>query len=207
MSDDNMPGRAAAPEPGWVGTRLPRPDDLPTRVYLRGDGGWAWLDENDREVAGPAIDGASGIIVTVSVGEKRTIYAVTEGSYSDYSIEACFEAEADAEAFVAAGGGDSVEEFDLLPPGVGIATVYTAEWHRPYYVEEREMESPLVQQRIEADVSGDLAKRYQRPVTAEHMNRGPLKAPLFVAECTDREAAIKSVMDRAAAWRTRRFPT
>lgn len=75
------------------------------------------------------------------MSEKRTVYAVSQGSYSDYHVIALFETEADAEAFRAA--------------------------------------------RHAEDSSSGLIQ-------------------VFVAECIDREAAIKSTMDRAAPSRTSR---
>ncbi len=53
------------PQCGW--SRKPRAEDLPPRVYLRGDGGWDWIDKDGNEVAGPHIDPAGGIIVSVLV--------------------------------------------------------------------------------------------------------------------------------------------
>lgn len=73
MKDDDVPLSSEPDEPDEGRTRLPRAGDLPPRVYLRGDGGWSWLDEHGDEIPGPHIDGASGIDLRVSLreGEKR----------------------------------------------------------------------------------------------------------------------------------------
>lgn len=49
---------------------------------------------------------------------KRTVYAVSTGSYSNYTIEAVFEDRVDAEMTAERVGG-TVEEFEILPPGSG----------------------------------------------------------------------------------------
>lgn len=41
------------------------------------------------------------------------VYVVTQGQYSDYGIMAVFRAKQEAEAFVAAHGGDKIEEYDF----------------------------------------------------------------------------------------------
>ena len=52
----------------------------------------------------------------------RTIYAVSSGSYSDYSVNLIFESKKDAEAFVLAKEGDyQVETFTLVPAGFPLA--------------------------------------------------------------------------------------
>lgn len=138
--------------------------------------------------------------------EKRTIYAVSDGCYSDYHVLALFEDEEDAEAYRAATQSDEVEEFAFYPSGCRerIVTIYTAEWHPKWYASEDAMTEPHMRSRVEIDdAKGTLVARYRRPV-AEEVKK--MELPSFSAQCLDREAAIKSVMDRAAAWRARTFP-
>jgi len=52
------------------------------------------------------------------VGEKKTVYAVATGDYSDYAIEALFEDKVDAETTAQRIDG-YVQEFDLYFPGGG----------------------------------------------------------------------------------------
>lgn len=50
------------------------------------------------------------------MSDKRTVFSVSAGEYSDYRVEALFEDRADAET-TAARTGWYVEEFDLYGPG------------------------------------------------------------------------------------------
>lgn len=118
---------------------------------------------------------------------KRTIYGVTTGCYSDYTVDSLFEDKAAAEAYVAAGGGEDVEEFDYYAGTPPMVKIWTATWHAKWYETDHEVLQPWVSQRVPSE----------RKVMAK---------PEFRAECTDREAAIKSVMDRATAYRARTLP-
>jgi len=53
------------------------------------------------------------------MGEKRTVYSVSMGEYSDYGVLYLFEDSADAEANAARHPGWYVQEFDLYGPGSG----------------------------------------------------------------------------------------
>ena len=46
---------------------------------------------------------------------SRKAYLVTSGCYSDYGVDAVFTSEDSALAYIEAGGGETVEEFDLDP--------------------------------------------------------------------------------------------
>lgn len=60
------------------------------------------------------------------MSEKRTVYSVSSGAYSNYRVEALFEDHADANANAVRHPDWYVEEFDLHPPGSSDALV---PWH------------------------------------------------------------------------------
>jgi hypothetical protein len=63
----------------------------------------------------------------------QSVWAVTEGSHSDYIVLAIFEREQDANAAKDAGLGDDVTELPFLPAGapISLVTVHAA-WARAW---------------------------------------------------------------------------
>ena len=68
--------------------------------------------------------------------ETKTIWAVSSGEYSDYTVNLIFEAKDDAERYAAGmGEGYDVEEFELVPSGMPFTTWkrLTVSWReRPF---------------------------------------------------------------------------
>ena len=61
------------------------------------------------------------------MGEKKTVYAVSDGEYSDYRVHWLFEDRGDANSTAARVGG-YVQEFDLYGPGSGNELTVRHEW-------------------------------------------------------------------------------
>jgi hypothetical protein len=123
-----------------------------------------------------------------------TVYAISSGEYSDYSVERIFERKEDAEKYIAAMGNTGyraleVEEFEFHPAG-DVPTVYTS-----YYAS------------IHPEQYDEIRQSSERTTTKpEHCASG-LDEPGMVwifASGPDRERVLKSVSDRLAKWKAQR---
>ena len=126
----------------------------------------------------------------------KTIYLVTSGSYSDYSVCAAFEREEDALRMKADARmeGDYVEEMIYFGKGEQpeVATVYHA---RGAYGNLDSVECDYAPTVTEGGYDWPPPSRPQvrENVHLRHDERG------VTAKCVDRDAAIKAVKDRIAA--------
>ena len=122
-----------------------------------------------------------------------TVWGASSGSYSDYGVNAVFERKEDAEQYVKDGLADNVEEFDFYPAGFRVPhlTVHRAR------ITDRHTEIELTE-RSRVDIDGAAERRYKRPQARTIDNREDGQGWIIYADCTDRQAAIKAVSDRAA---------
>lgn len=115
----------------------------------------------------------------------RTVYAVTSGCYSDYTVVGIFDREQDAHEFVAAGMAEEVEEMTLYSAMPTIYTAYTA----------------TIMKR-----GGSWGQAGSLRVTDHRSTEEPKHTPAdsdwsVTASGPDRERVVKSVTDRYAAWK------
>lgn len=131
--------------------------------------------------------------------EPRTVYAVTEGEYSDFGYMAIFEDRSDAEDARAAGLGDDIHEIRYYPKGAALPTrvSYWKAWatimpdgtYPNKAAEPRVWDQPTVQWTCE-DVP-DL----RRPLVRQHVDyRGVVSIEV---NALTQEAALKACSDRA----------
>jgi hypothetical protein len=126
---------------------------------------------------------------------KRTVYAASSGSYSDYSVDALFEIKEDAEQYVTDEHAEFVEEFSLYEPGYRAKTVriFTWEfWSDPIRKSDRSHEYGRSHREIDDD--GEVSRKYARPVVSEH--DFPNKTWRIIAQCIDEDLALKALRDR-----------
>jgi hypothetical protein len=130
------------------------------------------------------------------VGEavSRKIWAVEEGSYSDYSVKALFERQEDADAAHAAGLGDDVSEFVLFGPGELPRKVgYWRAYGRLFLDGRRE--GPRAYPQSGWSSIGEFDPPTRPKVTEYRPMPGFID---FHSEAMTEKAAIKAVSDRMA---------
>lgn len=136
----------------------------------------------------------------------RTIYAVTEGEYSSYSVLCTFDAEDDARAAVEAGIGDDYTTLTLYSEGERPAKVIT--WSanamlfrdhvtRARFDEEYRRLSDQWRPNVWSSENWDAYGTPPRRPRLEERDDG-IKVVLH-AQGSDREATLKVVADRYAA--------
>jgi hypothetical protein len=125
----------------------------------------------------------------------KVVYAVTQGAYSDYQIIAIFATKEMAEEVVSAGGGDSVQGFELynsLPERIiwyqrGLTRRYENNGTTPAY---QEFDQKFV------DWPWDIsANPKQRPIYKENGKQG------FRVHGLDKDLVDKAFQDRLAMWK------
>jgi hypothetical protein len=129
-------------------------------------------------------DGADDGGRDTGMPSKRTVYAATSGSYSDYAVDALFERREDAERYVAAGLAEDIEEIPLYAEMPQLYTVYTAT------IGKRGPGRSVGQLRTTSYVTTD---------EPEHKTGD--SDWMVTAEGPDRERVVKSVRDRYARWK------
>lgn len=137
------------------------------------------------------------------MSEKRTIYAVSSGSYSDYSVIALFEREEDANAYALdigteGYGGAFVEEFDYWPAGARpkVVRVYRSYWN------------PQNQWKASDSLTAtpELLARLKRPAVRELSHpHNPISwgGAWIMGEALDEQDLRKAMSDAIALVRTR----
>lgn len=116
------------------------------------------------------------------------VYAVSSGTYSDYTVHELYESREDAEA-IAKVFGYEVEEFDYYPAG-SRPTIYKSYSARIY-----KHDTSTYRAR-----AGQLDVRDFNVTEEPKHNAGEWDA-MFYADGPDRERVVKSVTDRYAAWK------
>lgn len=123
---------------------------------------------------------------------SKTVYAISSGWYSDYSIERIFERLGDAESYVTLMGGENtcphlrIEEFDFHPSGEQptVYTEYIARCHP-------ERQDEIVQ-------TSELTTDKPKHIPLEDLEPGHT---YFACLGPDKERVLKSVSDRLAKWK------
>lgn len=129
----------------------------------------------------------------------KSVYAVTSGCYSDYSVHAVFEDKPDAQAHAAQISSGDVEEMPYYPKGERpeMVTIWTASATGPDF--ELEMRS-----HTEPAYDGEVAVlKGKRPKVHEssrylRLRHGHERVPYLSCTSLDDVAARKAVADRAA---------
>lgn len=132
------------------------------------------------------------------MSERRKIYVVESGEYSDYSVLAAFESEEDAAAAVGMGVGDGYREMVLFAPGVlPVKTI------KSWYAQARTGKAWQHEPRAFAEESWDLDE--VEPGPPRIFTGRPMAIVTEMADGTaihvqaaDREAALKACADRYA---------
>jgi hypothetical protein len=131
--------------------------------------------------------------------ERRKIYVIEQGEYSDYSVICAFEREEDAEAAVADGLGGDYMEMILFPPGHR-PTKRITEWRANAAIFQSGSTQPPRVHAVEEWDSGDLVAHPQ-----EELAGRPKVAVRTYYEGTewgidatgpDRESTLKACQDR-----------
>ncbi len=137
------------------------------------------------------------------MSEKKTIWAVSSGCYSDYGVDFVCATREIAEAFVREHDaarqltnpdyvgedydGYCVEGFDFVDEPIRLYTTYTVRGHTRDGLE------------ISVGSEATETKSPNRPVVEQHEDFWNKGHTTVEATCSDRDAAIKSVKDRLAA--------
>ena len=126
-----------------------------------------------------------------------TVYVVTAGEYSDYSISAVFDNRAAAEAYCALGLGDYVEEYALN------ATPYTTD-HVDYVycfwisnINNNKVGNPTYILRSDLEKYKEKIKRWYNQRGTVVNNSGHIDRYVFLDK-NDPQLALKIVRDRVA---------
>lgn len=128
---------------------------------------------------------------------RRTIYVIEDGEYSGYNVLCAFESEADAQAVVADGLGDSYKEMVLFAAGER-PTKRIAEWHAEARVPTSgEPDQPRVWARETWDSDSLEPHEQQKPAERPRVNALPGVAGRHIsATGSDRESTLKACQDR-----------
>lgn len=129
---------------------------------------------------------------------RTTVFAVTEGIYSDFSICALFESRAAADEAKALGLGDDVREYVLFTGSTKPKKmiVYHANWHYQSGSPDRDV---TVHSDVVWNIESLLAGK--RPHVTETPDDAPIKhrgGHWIHATGTDADACMKAVADRKA---------
>jgi hypothetical protein len=134
--------------------------------------------------------------------ESRIVYAVTEGSYSDFGYRAIFELREDAERAQQAGLGDDVHEIRYYPAGASLPTK-TEHWSAGCQYDGDEYRTAYSYR--EEGWTSDLDLPEPGPVQAvDNRWRTGAGGSIHASARTEAEA-MKAVQDRVAQLRAERL--
>lgn len=140
----------------------------------------------------------------MSSGRSVTVWAASSGAYSNYEVICVFEKRDDAEAYVADGGAERVEELQMWPAGSRPEriTYWYADWnpHHGLSIGDRREDA---NDNLRGLTRPRLTVNERWIADARTNARGTHWLPWVTGRCLDRQALEKAMKDRVAALRVR----